>query len=158
MVGGGLRYAYPAWGVTATANAQALLVHQHDGFKEWGAGGTLTVDPGAPGRGLALRLSSSWGGAASGGAQRLRSLPDAAALVAGGAVEPAGRLDAELRYGMDRLTPYAGVALAAGARVWRAGGRFDLGPSYSLSLEGDRREPAAAAPEHRLTLNASLRW
>ena len=59
---------------------------------------------------------------------------------------------------MDRLTPYAGVALAAGARVWRAGGRFDLGPSYTLSLEGDRREPAAAAPEHRLTLNASLRW
>ena len=154
VVGGGLSYGYAPWGLTLAASGQWLVVHEQAGYEQWGAGGSLEVDPGAPGRGLALSLSSTWGAAASGGAQWLHGLP---AVTAPGAVAAGGRLAAELRYGTEVVTPYAGVEVAAPAHTWRGGGRFRLGPAFSLHLEGTRRE-SAAAPEHRLIGSASLRW
>ena len=77
-VGGGVRYVYPAWGLTLAANGRVLITHRDRGYDEWGAGGSLRVDPGAPGRGLALDVNSSWGncgqwgGAALGAAGRER--------------------------------------------------------------------------------------
>ena len=164
VVGGSLSYALPAWGLTLAAHGQGLLVHETGGFREWGAGGALRFDPGAPGRGLALRVAPSWGRTTTGVA-RLWSLPDAARLVAHPPLQPGAGLDAELSYGMDApgghgvVTPYAGIAQSEqGARTWRAGGRLDGGQSFSLSLEGTRRERAAAAPEHGLALTGTLSW
>ncbi len=140
------------------------------GFREWSAGATLTLDPDPPGRGLALRVAPSWGTAVT-GAQALWSLPDAAALgaagqVAAGQVVAAGRLDAELSYGLlaaggGTATPYLGVAHSAQDRTWRAGARFSLEPELGLklALEATRREPAhGAAPEHTLTVHATVGW
>ena len=45
-----------------------------------------------------------------------------------------------------------------GFEVGRLGGPLSLGPSFSLDLEGNRREHVAAAPEHAIVLHASLRW
>ena len=154
----------PAWGLTLAATGQGLLVHEQEGFREWGAGGSLLFDAGAPGRGLALSVAPSWGRATT-SVQRLWSLPDASRLAASNAPqEPGGRLDAALSYGLGAfgeggvLTPYAGLALAdGGARTWRLGGRLSLKPSLDLSLEGTRRENTAAAPAHALTLSGTLR-
>ena len=165
VVGGSLRYALPAWGLTLTADGQGLLLHEAGGFSEWGAGGSLRFDPGAPDRGLALRVAPSWGRTTT-GAARLWSLPDASRLAAYTPMAPAGRLDAELSYGLDapgghgRLTPYAGLAHSAqGERAWRLGARMSLDPSFTLSLEGTRREHAGApAPEHAIALRVSSRW
>ena len=60
-LGGGLRYADPALGLTVEATARALLAHEAGGYEEWGMGGSLQLDPGRLGRGLSLRLASGWG-------------------------------------------------------------------------------------------------
>ena len=165
VLSGRLSYALPAWGLTLSAAGAGLLVHEADGFREWGAGGALRFDPGAPGRGLALRVEPSWG-VAGNGAGRLWTLPDAASLAPAAAQPaPGARLAAELSYGLDApggagaVTPYAGVTLAAdGARTWRLGTRLGLQPALDLSLEATRRDLAAAAIQHTLALAASLRW
>ena len=152
VVGGSLSYSLPAWGLTLTAAGQGLVVHEQAGFREWGVAGTVLFDPGAPGRGIALRVAPSWGTAAAGGGERLWSLADASALAATDRFHPAARLDAELSYGLDApggdgaLIPYAAVALAAGGeRTWRLGSRLSIDPGFSLNLEGTRTEPAGAA-------------
>ncbi len=165
VLSGRLSYALPAWGLTLSAGGEGLLVHQEEGFREWGAGGSLRFDPGAPGRGLALSVAPTWGVAGS-GAGRLWALPDAATLAPAAAQpSPGARLAAELSYGLDApgaagaLTPYAGLGLAAdGARTWRLGTRLRLESSLDLSLEATRAEPVSAAARHTLTLAATLRW
>ena len=165
-LGGGLRYADPASGLTAEAKVRALLAHEDPEYREWGASGSVRLDPGASGRGLSLRLAPAWGPAAGGGAERLWSLPDVRGLGHRDAPEPSVRLDAEAGYGLPALatrgvaTPYTGLALAPeGERTWRSGLRWTLGPAASLGLEATRREsPAAGPPAHALTFRATLRW
>ena len=160
-----LSYALPAWGLTLSAGGEGLLVHEEEGFREWGAGGSLHFDPGAPGRGLALKRGAllgrgrQWRRPAVGAAGRRH--PDAGGGAAGPRRAPGRR--AQLRPGRARRgrcadTPYAGVALAAdGARTWRLGTRLRLASGLAVSLEGTRAELVSAA-EHTLALIASLRW
>ena len=162
VLSGRVSYALPAWGLTLSAGGEGLLVHEEEGFREWGAGGSLHFDPGAPGRGLALSVAPSWGVAGS-GAGRLWALPDAASLAPAAAQPaPGARLAAELSYGLDApgaLTPYAGVALAAdGARTWRLGTRLRLDSGLAVSLKGTRAEPVSATARHTLALAATLSW
>ena len=58
------------------------------------------------------------------------------------------------------LTPYGGFALAGeGSQRYRIGGRFEIGSSLDLSLEGARRAPANDAPaEHGVMLRMQARW
>ena len=150
LLSGRLSYALPAWGLTLSAAGAGLLVHEADGLREWGAGGALRFDPGAPGRGLALRVEPSWG-VAGNGAGRLWTLPDAASLAPAAAQPaPGARLAAKLSYGLDApggagaVTPYAGVTLAAdGARTWRLGTRLP-GPAAR-----PRPEPGSHPPRPR---------
>ena len=166
VLSGRVSYALPAWGLTLSAGGEGLLVHEDDGFREWGAGGSLHFDPGAPGRGLALSVAPSWGAAAS-GAGRLWGLPDAASLAPAAAQpSPGARLAAELGYGLDApggsgaLTPYAGLGLTeAGDRTWRAGARWSLAPTLAMSLDATRLERAGGnAPDHGLAFRATFRW
>ena len=165
VVGGSLDYRLPAAGLSLSARGQGLLVHRSAGFREWSAGGALRIDPGAPGRGLALSVAPSWG-AATVGAQRLWTAP-AATVPAPGAALPAGlrRIDAELSYGLalpgERgvFTPYAGLARSAfEPAAWRVGARLAIGSAVGVSLSGSRRQPAGAGAEHTLTLSAALRF
>ena len=161
-LGGGVRYVKPEWGLTATANGRFVVAHQDRGFQEWGLRGSVRLNPEPSGLGLSLGLNSSWGTAAS-GVQRLWSV----GATAPGVATSGGRLAAELGYGVSvnvlgkdaLLTPYAGVAVAdGGTHAYRIGGRAILGPSFSLSLEGERRDSDGAMPAHGLTLSGSVRW
>ena len=164
-VGGGVRYANPAWGLTLQGNGRVLITHRDRDYEEWGAGGSLRWDPGAPGRGLALAVNSSWGTTAS-GVERLWALPDASGLATdgAGAAAAAGRLDAEVSYGVEAgeavVTPYAGVTLAdGGGRAYRLGSRVSLGQSVRLSLGADGRERGQSeAPDIAVTLGGTVRW
>ena len=163
-LGGRLRYAYPAWGLTVAANARVLLAHQDLDAREWGAGGSLLLNPDPSGLGLSLALNSVLGSNAS-GVQRLWSQGAAANLAVADPAAPAHRFDAQLGYGLSAfggtalVTPYAGLALGdAGSRAYRLGSRFTVAPSFSLSLEGQRRETDGATPSHGVTLGGSLRW
>ena len=163
LVGGSLGYTVPAAGLSLAASGGGLLLHESGTFSEWGAGGSLRLTPGVAGRGVALRVEPTWG-TAGGSAVRLWTAPGAA-RAGNAATVPAGRLTAELSYGVAAfrghglLTPYAGVVLSdRGERTWRLGGRLNLDPGFSMSVEGIRSEHAGGhpAPEHTLMLRGSL--
>ena len=164
-VGGGIAWSDPALGLTVTAKARGLLTHRESDYTEWGASGSVKIDPGSSGLGLALTLTPAWG-ADSGGAERLWGLSDARGLAGNDNVEPAGRLDAEAGYGFGAfggrglMTPFAGLALSeAGNRTWRTGVRWTLGPDLSFGVEGAFREGANDDPaEHEIGFKLTARF
>ena len=163
-VGGRLRYV-SSWGLSIEAAVRGLLAHEAGDYREWGASGALRFDPGQRGLGLSASIVPVWGTAAS-GVSRLWGQPDAAALAAGNALaSAAGRLDAELGYGLAALkgrgllTPYARVSLTEGAdQAWHLGARLALAESLNLSLEASRRARDGAAAAHEVALLARLGW
>ena len=58
-VGGGL--AYTGHGVTIEGQVRALVAHEESGYEEWGASGSIRIDPGTTGRGLSLSFTPTWG-------------------------------------------------------------------------------------------------
>ena len=156
-LGGGLRYANSK-GFTLEVRARGLLAHEQSDYEEWGVSASVSLTPGAGGRGLSMRVGSNWG-AASSGMDRLWSQRTAA----GGSFDPDARLEAEVGYGLDAmrglLTPYTGVALTGGGETWRAGARWKLGPAFALNLEATLAEPEGDG-EHEagLVLRGSKRW
>ena len=161
-VGAGLRYA--GAGVTVEGSMRWLAAHEATGYEEWGASGSVRIDPGASGRGLSLTLAPTVGNASSGTAT-LWSAEDARGLAPGTEFEAARRLDAEVGYGLlgplrlGTVTPYAGLGLAdGGSRAWRAGARWSVAPEVTLGLEGTRSESAADPAEHAVMLRGALRW
>ena len=57
------------------------------------------------------------------------------------------------------LTPYGGLGLSeGGARGYRLGTRFRLGPAFELGLEGERRESRTERAGHGVMLRGRMRW
>ena len=164
-VGGRIRYTDAGSGLTVEANARKLVAHEDSGYEEWGAGGSVRLDPGASGRGLSLTLAPVWGTPSS-GVDRLWSARDAAGLVRDEDFDAERRLEGEVGYGFGAfgergvVTPWAGLGLAeAGDRTWRAGARWSLAPHLAMSLDGTRSEAANDdAPEHGVQFRFTLRW
>ena len=159
-LGGALRYRDPAVGLTLGGRVRVLVAHQED-YDEWGIGGLVRFNPDPDGTGLSLSISPAWGEIRS---EYRRLYEQGTAGLAANDNEPAGRLDADIGYGFrilggrGLLTPYGGLTLAgARAQRCRIGGRFELGRSAELRLEGERRE-ASSAPEHRVTLRGQVRF
>ena len=161
-VGGGLGYTNSERGVALKAEARRLLVHQDNGYEEWGVGGSVNLDPGALGRGPSLRMQSSWGASGS-GMDRLWSQRSTADLARSAHAAGAGLFDAELGYCLDALggllTPYAHVASSGqGTRTYGLGGRLQVERSLRVELVGERRERTAAQSGHALKLRSTLYW
>ena len=133
-VGGGLSYTDAATGITVDAKVRGLLAHEDADYREWGASGSVRIEPDASGRGLSLSLAPAWG-ADSGGAERLWSAGDARGLAPDGAAEPESRLEAELGYGFSVFdgrgvaTPRAGWLRTGEDEALRLGQRLRLGSS-----------------------------
>ena len=157
--GFGLRYSAPAQGLTVEGRVRGLLTHSDGGYEEWGASGSVLLDPGASGRGLSLTIAPAWG-AASGGVERLWSAGPAAGLAPDDAFEAEAGLQAELGYGLRPpvgrgvLTPYAGLSAAGdgAGRTWRIGARWNARPAFTLAIEARQAERTAtrnrAPPQH----------
>ncbi len=165
-LGGRVSYTDAGSGLTVEANARKLIAHEDSGYEEWGAGGSVRLDPGASGRGLSLSLAPVWGTPSS-GVERLWSARDAAGLVRDDDFEAERRLEGEVGYGFGAprglgvVTPYAGLSLAdGGGRAWRMGARWQVMPDLTLGLEGTRRAAANddEAPQHGLMLRGTMRW
>ena len=157
---GGVRYRAP--GLEVEARGRWLAAHVEEGARERGVSVTARVGPGAHGRGLSLLLAPRWG-AETGRADALWSeeLP----RLSGGTGDDAASLDARMGYGLalapqGLLTPFAETALTGGERRrLRLGTRFDAtGADLGVELAGERRESAAAEPEHALTLDVIFRF
>ena len=164
-LGGGVDYAYPAWGLSADVTGRVLLAHQGE-TEDWSVGGTVRLKP-ASGLGLSLSLAPSYGDTESG---LSRLWEHGVAESGAGATEagttdgsPTARLDTEMGYGLAAfagvLTPYGGFGLSEGGkRGYRLGARFLLGPAFEMGLEGERKESRTDPAEHGLTLSGRMRW
>ena len=161
-LGGSLRYADAALGLTVDASGRYLAAHEDDAYREWGASASIRIDPGTPGRGLTLSVMPSWGASATGGAERLWSARDARGL-GGRGFDAAMRLRAEAGYGLaafrgkGSVTPFVGLTTAGPTgRDWRFGAQWMRGAALRMSLEATRRESPAAPPAHGVSFR--LTW
>ena len=151
-------------GLTVELRAHRLMAHEENSYSQWGVGGWVHLAPRGPAKGFSARLGSSVGATAS-GVDSLLTRRNTAGLAAGDGVWAGGCIGAEVGYavgafgGNGVVTPYGGFfSSGGGGETYRAGWRISLGESFSLSLEGDRRESVNASPEHGMVLRGSLRW
>ena len=135
-------------GFVVEGAVRTLVAHEESGYEEWGASGSVRIDPGASGRGLALAVAPTWGSTSS-GVERLWSLSDAGRVVGDREFEAGRRLDAEVAYGFGLtgargvVAPYAGLSLADdGARTYRSGARWRLGPGRRCTPRGGSQHRA----------------
>ena len=166
-LGGRIAYANAASGLSVETSARTLIAHEDSGYEEWGASGSVRLDPGASGRGLSFTLAPTLG-AASSGVERLWSLRDAQELANDDEFEVEGRLDAKVGYGLAVLgrftgTPYAGLGLSESGRDYRLGWRVSPGTTaldFELGVEGTWSAPAEdeADPQRAVLLRGALKW
>ena len=166
-LGGRVQYADPGHGLTIEAAVRGLLAHEDSDYEEWGASGTIRIDPGPMGQGLALTLSPAWG-AASSGVDGLWSRQTTAGLAPqGGTQAQAGRLNAQIGYGLwlpstgGLVTPFTGVAVTDGDG-WRtrAGLVFDRpgtwGGGLRVELAGESNATAVGQSEQTIGLQLQV--
>ena len=171
-VGGRVSYTDTGSGLSMEARVRGLIAHEDSDYKEWGASGSVRLDPGERGRGLSFSLAPAYG-AASSGMDRLWWARDARGLAPGAEFEPESRLEGELGYGLalfgDRFTgtPNIGFGFSDWARTYRIGWRLTSvvpgDPGFEVNLDATRREPAndnaaIAGAEHGVMLRAAIRW
>ena len=161
-IGGGI--SYQGAGFSIEGSVRKLVAHEESGYDEWGASGSVRIDPGASGRGLSLTLTPTFG-AASSGVEQLWSHRDATGLTPGGEFEAESRFETELGYGIGLpgtrglLTPYTGLSLAQGGdRTWRTGTRWKMGQQATLGLEATRSEAQNAPAMNALIVRSVVRW
>ena len=177
-MGGGVAFADPANGLVFESRARALVAHEADGFREWGAALSFGWDPSPDtGRGLSMSLTQSWGASASGGMDALLSHETLAGLAPADGEDGSDgfhasrRLEGEIGYGWPAFggaftgTPNLGFGLSdGGARDWRIGWRLAPagagGPGFEMNLDATRSESAGGddPPVHGVMLRSVLRW
>ena len=171
-LGGGLALGVPERGLSLDLEARGLVAHEEQGFREWGAGASLTWDPRpSTERGLSLTLRQSWGASPGGGMDALLGRETLAGLAAndnGDTTASTGRLEAELGYGIAMFdggftgTPHLGVGLTETGRDYRLGWRLTSArrgdPGFEINLDATRSEAADADAEHGIALRGTIRW
>ena len=162
-VGGGVAYAGD--GITVEGRVRALVAHEDSSYEEWGASGSLRIDPGEFGRGLSLSVAPVWGEAGS-QAEQLWGLKHTRGLADDREFEPEQRIEAELGYGLTGprglgvVTPYtAGSWADDGGRTLRAGARWHVAPDALVGLEAHRTQSASTEDaSNAVLLRTEVRW
>ena len=149
-VGGGFAFADAVTGMSLDVRVRTLVVHEVEGFTERGLSLSFgwNPTPSSP-LGLSARVAPSWGGSAQHGAEALWSGQMAYGMGSPLRYGSAGRLDAEVGYGLrvgTRLvgTPSLGLRTSEYGRDYRAA--YSLGVlergrlHFDLGVEAQRRE------------------
>ena len=167
-LGGRLVVSDPLSGLSADVRVRMLLVHQDAGFRERGVSVSFSYDP-TPRTplGFLAKVSPSWGGQATSGAEAMWGRETMAGMAHGGA-SAGNRLQAELGYGLpvgSRFigTPRFGVATSEHGRDYRLGygmtllERDSLG--FELGVDAQRREsPLLGGTDNGVVGRATVRW
>ena len=159
--GGSLCFANRALGLAIEGRGR-VLVAGHEGYEEWGVGGTILFDPEMRGQGFSVRLSPSYGDAASG----LNALWEQGVAGQGGSGDrtathpaPAPTLDGEIAYGFAsrRGTPYSAFHLGRdGRRALSSGLRYDLGQGFGVRVEASRHDGGFGTSRHNLGIRGRV--
>ncbi len=149
--------------LTFEAYGHRLMIHRDDKYEEWGLGATLRYTPAASDRGLSLAVHPTWGRSST-GVDLLWTSHRLAGLGVDQTVQQR-RLATEVSYGLGSpdhqrvVTPYVAVDIAgAQSRAVRVGGRWRLGSSFRVHLEGGRRSRYYGHVEHQVMLGGVLHW
>ena len=167
-VGGGLSFTDSLTGLSLDVQVRTLVAHQAEGFTDRGMSLSLgwNPTPSSP-LGFAARVAPSWGGEVQ-GSEALWSGGPLSRFGSYGGQAPAGRLDAELGYGLPvgrRLvgTPRVGFGSSAYGRAWQFGYRLGaLGVErmhFELGVDAHRREsPMLDGGDLGVLGRARVRW
>ena len=167
-IGGGLIVSDALTGLSADVRVRMLLVHQDQGFRDRGVSLSFGYNPSplTP-FGFMAKLTPSWGGQATSGAQALWGQETMAGVVPGGA--PAGgRLEAELGYGLPvggRWVgmPSFGIGTSDYGRDYRVGYGLTVAQGgathFDLGVYANRRESLGqGTAEHGVLGRLTARW
>ncbi len=158
-----LRYLSPGGGLELIGYTGVLLLHQQEGFSEWGAGLGISYTTGREGRGTRLSLEPTWNAPRTGvaetmwGAQNLDGYPSSNAGAA---------MKMRLGYGAGALrdralvTMYGETDAGGDSRRLRLGVEMHglAGPLERLSIDiyGEREEGQPSRPGDSIMLEGSL--
>ena len=148
-LGGGLIVSDALTGLSADVRVRMLLVHQDQGFRDRGVSLSFGYNstPSTP-LGFMAKLTPSWGGQATSGAQALWGRETMAGVADGGPAA-GGRLEAELGYGMPvggRLVGMSsfGIGASGHGRDYRLGYGLTVAQGgamhFDLGVYANRRE------------------
>ena len=154
-LGGGVRFANPAWRIRGEVRTQGLVMHTADGFTEWGFSGSLQV--GRAAEGLMMRLRPSWGRGQGMSMYRQQTILDAV---------PIGtdmyRTELELGYGIPwkegSARSVAGMTQLPQGRMYRLGGELRPWDRISLSVFGLAHGHEAAPGDIGVNVQGALRY
>ncbi len=167
-IAGGLVVSDPLTGLEVDMRVRTLLVHEAEGYRERGMAVSFSYNP-SPSTplGLTMRMSPSWGGQATSGAEALWGRPTMSGI-AGGGYATGNRLDADLGYGLAlgrRFvgTPRLGFATSAQGRDYRVGYGIGTlvseGLRFELNLDAHRRaSPLSIGADNGVTGRATIGW
>ena len=167
-IGGGLIVADTLSGLSADVRVRMLLVHQDAGFRERGVSVSFSYNP-TPSTplGFMAKVTPSWGGQATSGAEALWGRETMAGMPHGG-MASGNRLEAELGYGLpvgSRLvgTPRFGIGTSEHGRDYRLGYGLTVlqrgSMSFELGLEGTRRESSMqGVTDHGALARLTASW
>ena len=132
-LGGGVRFANPAWHLRGEVRTQGLVMHTADGFTDWGLSGSLQM--GRATEGLMMRLRPSWGRGQGMSMYRQQTILDAVPLGA-----DMYRTELELGYGIPwkegSARSVAGMTQLPQGRMYRLGGELRPWDQISFSVFG----------------------
>ena len=158
-IGGGLRYAEP-WGRQIEGRGRMLAAHQ-SGYREWAAGGRISLDLGGDRQGLSVSVAPTYGQTAS-GVHRLWG-SGAADVAAGTGSEAQAGVDADVSYGIlvageTLVTPYGRIAATEdGTRRYQVGGKLEVGPAFTLDLTGEYAVTPAGSANQQVSFEGVVR-
>ena len=167
-IGGGLIISDAVTGLSADVRVRMLLVHQDQEFRDRGVSLSFGYNP-SPSTpfGFMAKLTPSWGGQATSGAQALWGQETMAGMAAGGAAA-GSRLEAELGYGMPvggRWVgmPRFGIGTSDYGRDYRVGYSLTVAEGgtthFDLGVYANRREsPSQGTAEHGVLGRLTARW
>ena len=161
-LGGGLGYARGR--LKVRLDGRVLLAHEDAGYGERGFSGSVAYAPGPDGRGLDLRLRSSWGDTQS-GVKAMWSRDAPPGLAKRSPVDAGRRLDADIGYGLlgrkgrALWTPYLGAqAAATGSQALRLGLRMASGRDAKAEFELGERVDGGSGTGRGVVLDVSVRF
>ena len=160
-VGAGLRYMDGR--LTMQGSVRGLLAHEDSDYNEWGVSGAMNLQSNRAGRGLSLRLNSSYGSTAS-RAEALWLRRDVGSFAGNQSAELGTSFEMELGYGLNAiggrgiLTPYAEFRRQGGESAWRLGSRMKVGEMLALNFDRVSHRRKGSEGAHSLELRISGRW
>ncbi len=161
-VGGGVHWQDPQRGLDIEIRGRTLLVHHDEEIKERGVSISMGYDPSPIHQGFAFTIKQDWG-VVSSGVERLfqADVMDRTDSAASQRFTTQAGYRFKVRDGRYTAYPYLGHSLDTEERAYTLGWRLEsvMGRSArTLALKAIRQEHTGQASDHRIQVEAGMKW